>query len=291
MSSISHFVNVGDVNFHYVDWGGQGTPIVLLHGLASTVHIWDLVAPALAQQGHVIALDQRGHGLTSQPTTGYDFATIVADLKHFIAMIGLPTPFFLVGHSWGAHVALAFAQQHGALLRGVVLVDGGVMDLKTQWPTWAIAEKAMTPPLLVRKSWLDIETMVKEQWLREAWTPATGAAALAVYKVAEDGFVYRRLASASHMQIAQAIWEFTPVTYFAQLSCPALLAVAMAGNPDQPLDDWQADKQRQVLHVAQLASDCQLAWFYATMHDIPWHRPAQLVETLLSFMTTHRAEN
>jgi pimeloyl-ACP methyl ester carboxylesterase len=284
MQATSHFVNVGAVNFHYVDWGGSGTPIVLLHGLASTVHIWDLVAPALTAHGHVIALDQRGHGLTSQPPTGYDFGSIAADLANFVQAIDLREKFLLVGHSWGAHVALYFAHTYADLVRGVALVDGGVMDLKTQWPTWEIAEKAMTPPPLIGKTLPEIQTSIKEQWLGDAWTPATGAAALSVYKVADDGFVYRRLAGAQHMQIARAIWEFTPAPYFAQLTCPLLLAIAMPSDPNAPLDDWQADKQRQVLTVAQLAKACQVVWFHATMHDIPWHRPELLADTLRHFI-------
>ncbi len=95
----SHSINVGGLNFHYLDWGGAGTPILLIHGLASTVHIWDLVAPHLTTHGHVIALDQRGHGLTEQPDAGYDFATITADLANFAAALGIQAPFFLVGHS------------------------------------------------------------------------------------------------------------------------------------------------------------------------------------------------
>src|SRR5262249_16724327 len=142
----SRYVQVSGLDLHYLDWGGEGTPILLLHGLASTVHIWDLVAPQLTTHGHVFALDQRGHGLSSQPASGYDFASITADLARFAGVVRIAERFFLVGHSWGAHVALAFARRYGERLRGVVLVDGGVVDLKTRWPTWEIAEQQMTPP-------------------------------------------------------------------------------------------------------------------------------------------------
>src|SRR5262245_49905644 len=73
------------VRLHYRAWGGPArasasyAPLVLLHGLASTAHIWDLVAPRLAQGRRIVALDQRGHGLSDKPDEGYDFATIVAD--------------------------------------------------------------------------------------------------------------------------------------------------------------------------------------------------------------------
>ena len=53
------WITLDGLSFHYRNWGGAGQPIVLLHGLASTCHIWDLVAPILAENHTVVALDQR----------------------------------------------------------------------------------------------------------------------------------------------------------------------------------------------------------------------------------------
>ena len=68
------WVTVDGLSFHYRDWGGSGQPLLLLHGLASTCHIWDMVAPILAENHAVIALDQRGHGESAKPHHGFDFA-------------------------------------------------------------------------------------------------------------------------------------------------------------------------------------------------------------------------
>src|SRR4051812_12011181 len=110
---IDHTITLSGIDFHYVEWGGEGVPIILIHGLASTLHIWDLVAPRLSAHGQVWALDQRGHGLTSQPAGGYDFATICQDLLNFANALSIQEKFFLVGHSWGAYTAVAFARAHG----------------------------------------------------------------------------------------------------------------------------------------------------------------------------------
>ena len=58
------WVTLDGLSFHCLDWGGSGQTLLLLHGLASTCHIWDMVAPILAQNHRVLALDQRGHGET-----------------------------------------------------------------------------------------------------------------------------------------------------------------------------------------------------------------------------------
>ena len=70
------YASANGLRLHYRDWGGSGQPLVLLHGLASTCRIWDLVAPILAEDFSVVALDQRGHGLSDKPDHGYDFASV-----------------------------------------------------------------------------------------------------------------------------------------------------------------------------------------------------------------------
>ena len=77
---------------HYLDWTGslgyvgpgaqkaQPLPIVALHGLASSAHWYDLTLPHLAPRYPTYALDQRAHGQTDQPPTGYDWQTLAAEV-------------------------------------------------------------------------------------------------------------------------------------------------------------------------------------------------------------------
>jgi pimeloyl-ACP methyl ester carboxylesterase len=77
---------VRGLRLHYRDWqreegaNARLAPILLIHGLASAARIWDLTAPLLASSGHrVVALDQRGHGESDKPYSGYSSEEIVAD--------------------------------------------------------------------------------------------------------------------------------------------------------------------------------------------------------------------
>src|SRR5260370_19083105 len=120
-----------DLQLHYRRWNAPThltdlPPILLLHGLASSSYIWNQVAPRLAEQGHeVIALDQRGHGESAKPDSGYDFATILADDLAAVQALGLQRP-VVVGHSWGAMAALEYAAAPQADLSALVLVDGAL---------------------------------------------------------------------------------------------------------------------------------------------------------------------
>ncbi len=74
--------------------------------------IWELAAPYLAQAGLApIALDLRGHGLSDKPEGEYSFAEYAADLLGFLNSMDLDKP-LLVGHSWGAMVALDYATRY-----------------------------------------------------------------------------------------------------------------------------------------------------------------------------------
>ena len=75
--ALSSYVAVNGMSLRTIRWepvdGPEKPPIVLVHGLASNAMLWQGAATALAARGHrVIAIDQRGHGLSSKPESGYD---------------------------------------------------------------------------------------------------------------------------------------------------------------------------------------------------------------------------
>src|SRR6266852_3389161 len=135
------FVFANGLQLHYRHWsppepGSALPPILLLHGLASAARIWDLVAPLLAARGYIVtALDQRGHGESDKPDTGYDFATILADDAAAVQALDIERP-VIVGHSWGAMVALEYAVRHPDAVTALVLVDGAANQLALR-PGWS----------------------------------------------------------------------------------------------------------------------------------------------------------
>ena len=144
------YVTVNDLNLHYRDWEGAGQPMVMLHGLASNNHIWDFVIPHLSHGYHVLAVDQRGHGLTNYPGHDYSFTAVTQDLHAFLLALGIKRP-VLVGHSWGGSVVLHYAALYPDYVAALVLVDGGFEDLpQAHGVTWEETRKALAPRLVAK---------------------------------------------------------------------------------------------------------------------------------------------
>lgn len=86
------------VRLEVLDWGGEGRPLVFLTGLGDSAHVFDDFAPAFRDRFHVYGVTRRGFGASSQPKSGYDVATLGADLLGVLREIGAERAAF-VGHS------------------------------------------------------------------------------------------------------------------------------------------------------------------------------------------------
>ncbi len=65
-----HWTTIGELRVRYLDWGGDGEPVMLMHGLASSAHWYELVASHLRHKYRLFAADARGHGQTPRPQAG-----------------------------------------------------------------------------------------------------------------------------------------------------------------------------------------------------------------------------
>lgn len=119
-------VQVNGMNFHYLEWGNDTNPkILMLHGNSQQSHSWDFISLALSDRYNVIALDQRGHGDSDWAAdSDYSLDAQVGDLDGFVKALGFYR-FVLMGHSMGGRNSYVWASRNSAILRGLVIVDTG----------------------------------------------------------------------------------------------------------------------------------------------------------------------
>ncbi|WP_214105810.1 alpha/beta fold hydrolase [Acrocarpospora catenulata] len=103
--------------------GGDGPPLVLMHGWPQTSRIWRHVMPALAERFTVVAPDLRGTGASDLAEDGYRKLDQVEDMRGLLTTLNLAGPAVVAGHDIGATVAFAWALAHPADLSAVVLLD------------------------------------------------------------------------------------------------------------------------------------------------------------------------
>jgi pimeloyl-ACP methyl ester carboxylesterase len=123
-------VRVGDVELHVSDWGGEGRAVVLAHPTGFLGAVWKPILRRLREAGltdRLLTYDQRGHGLSSKPDSGYEWQRFVDDTTALFAALGIEQAVG-VGHSAGATTLAGVAAAHPRLLRRLVLIDPVLMD-------------------------------------------------------------------------------------------------------------------------------------------------------------------
>jgi pimeloyl-ACP methyl ester carboxylesterase len=122
-------VIVNGIRLHFLDWGGAGTPIVLLHATGFLGRIYRPIAQALTAIGHVYSFDQRGHGDSERPRSDiYGWDITASDLEGFILTMGFSNVRG-IGHSAGATAIGTVASGRPELISRAMLVEPVIFDL------------------------------------------------------------------------------------------------------------------------------------------------------------------
>lgn len=257
---------------------GENKGFLLVHGLASNARLWDGLAEQLNVSGHQVAIvDQRGHGRSGKPDTGYDFDTITSDLAQVAEFLGKKYGFqkpIVVGQSWGAAVVESFAQNYPDLTSGIVAVDGGFGALKESFPNWEDCQRVLAPPNMLGMKWTVFEDMVRTA--HPDW-PETGIrGVLANMEKLPDGTLRPWLKWDNHMKILYHLWQHNPFEICAKIEVP-ILFVPAGGDPVR-----DPQKRAGLDRLSVTAKKCKTVWFDPASHDLHAQYPNQLAQLLIS---------
>lgn len=114
-------ISVNNITMHYVE-AGQGSPLLLLHGLGGSHEMWLSIVPELAKSHHVVAPDHRGHGQSDKPRGAYTILLFCADVLALIDSLRVERA-HLVGLSMGGAIAMRLALEHPERVHSLGLVD------------------------------------------------------------------------------------------------------------------------------------------------------------------------
>jgi pimeloyl-ACP methyl ester carboxylesterase len=158
-------VRVDALELHYLDFGGDGPPLVFLHATGFHAWLWLPYVRRAAERHRVLAVDQRGHGESDKPATGYRWERFGADLAGFLDALDL-TEVRAVGHSKGATAIAAAAAAGSRRIARAVLIEpvlmagppaaepawesplaAGARRRRNTWPSRAAMFEALRPKM------------------------------------------------------------------------------------------------------------------------------------------------
>lgn len=129
-----HLVSVGEHRLHLHCKGQGGPTLVLEAGMAGWSQDWAFVHDGLAQAGQVCSYDRAGYGWSDAAATPRNGMDAVDDLRRALDAAGIPSPYLLVGHSFGGLLAAMYARAYPKEIAGLALIDAVGRDYEAQFP-------------------------------------------------------------------------------------------------------------------------------------------------------------
>ena len=251
------------------DFGGEGQPVLLLHGLAGHAGEWAQTASWLTQRSRVVALDGRGHGRSERVPDDVSRAAQVADAAFVIERLRLGSV-VVIGQSLGALTAVSLAAERPDLVRALVVVDGSpaggsegadvaARDIRQALRQWPVPFASRT---------------AAEQFFQERFGGRLAAVAWADGLEQRDGGWWPRfdievMVRTLHAAVVTPSWE-----EWEQVSCPTLLV--------RSGDDYvEPDVAGEMLERQPRA---RLVEMMDAAHDVHLDRPDGWQETLSTFL-------
>ena len=278
---LEKWVDVGDLRIRFLDWGGQGPPVLALHGLASSAHWYDLVAPLLQGDFRVIAPDQRGHGQTTQATSGYDWRSLASDMVGLLDHLEISKAAVL-GHSWGGTVAVSLAASFPYRIDAAVMIDGG-FGRPGRDGTWEEFRTRARPRDVsgTRQEFLD---RLRHQ-LSFCWNDEIERIVQTMVREDDTGQIIDILHPDNHAQVMRAMWDDPASEMWHQIQCPALMVPA-GPRPDRAGTEQARIKEERVAAAVQGLKNGRVHWIRETVHDIGYHKPQELAQVIREFLIT-----
>ena len=282
----SRHVDIGQLRLHAVI-GGDGPPLLLVHGWPQTWYAWRMLMPTLAQDFQVVAVDQRGIGLSDKPEEGYDTATLAGDLVALMEALGHQR-FAMYGTDTGMPIAYAVAADHPERLDRLVVSEAPLPGITPSPPL-------LLPPPLNARLWHlafnQLPAEVNEQLVRgrEAiFFGAEFAASAGTNKLPADAVSYYIDLLASDPEALRGSFEIyrafpTIIAQNQQRKTRRLTLPVLAIGGEESSGQMVADTMQVV------ADDVQGVVLAGSGHWVAEQAPEGLLAALTAFLAPYRA--
>ncbi|MFB4169706.1 alpha/beta fold hydrolase [Virgibacillus sp. JSM 102003] len=255
------------------EWGNRGNPtLVFLHGMGSTGLSFGELAQYLGDY-HVVSFDlaRNGGDNSLSEEEAYMPSRMAEEVEKVIKNLD-KSEIYLVGHSWGAHIALYFAKTYPDHVKGVILLDGGYIQktksdsLKDEFVAIEAFDNSIRFP-----SWEAFIESEKSEMPR--WSTEIEAASRA--QVTEiNGEIRLALPVSDAKAIVKGIYTEPTSDVLQQISCPVLLLRSTLP------EDMEGFRQQQANHFLKNTPNAQVRPITNTTHNIYFDAPGEVARNI-----------
>ncbi len=254
------FLRIEDINIHVlIDGPPNAAPLVLLHSLGTTSHIWDAQVAELSRSFRVIRPDLRGHGLSEGTPGPYSMELLAKDLAGLLAALNINKA-HIAGISIGGMIAQAFAAKHQGQVASLILCDTAMAIPPAE--NWTLrAAKVRAEGIGV------IQDAVIANWVTAGFIDGPETAGLRAMLL--------RTPAESYAAACEAIAAADLSASTATLKIPTLVLV---GSEDKPTPVASA----QALHKAIAGSSLVIVEGAAHIPSV--EKPAEITNAIVNFL-------
>jgi len=281
----SRYIDTGGLRQHVVT-GGDGPPLLLVHGWPQTWYAWRLVMPGLARGFSVVVPDQRGCGLSGKPEDGYDTGTLAGDLAALMDALGHQR-FAVAGHDTGMWIGYALAADHPDRVDRLAVAETPLPGVSPSPPLFAPAHlnNALWHFAFNRLASVNDQLVAGREEIYFGWQFATKAARpLPEYAVRH--YIGTLAASPEALHASFAIYRAldTTIAQNQQRTTRRLSMPVLGIGGEHSLGEQVADTMRLA------ADDVQALVIPGCAHWVPEEAPEQTLTALTAFLAPYRDE-
>ncbi len=281
----SERVHVNGLWLNVSDWGGEGDFVFFAHPTGFLGTLWRPIIDRLRRSGvtsRIYSYDQRGHGLSSKPDSGYEWANFVEDTVQVMRLLGIENALG-IGHSAGGTTLAGVASREPRRFRRLVMVDPVLYDLELARLISEIGGNPMVARTRTRRMvWSSREELFGSYRKREPYSTWTEES-LRVY-VNEgtferpDGEIELLCPARVEAQVYSGAPDYDAFSCLRKVEVPVLL---LRGERSTTFDEERARRAVEVTPQARLLT------VPGTTHFIPMEKPDEVARLILD---EHRSD-
>jgi pimeloyl-ACP methyl ester carboxylesterase len=279
----SAFVTANGIRLNYLDWGGSGPWLVLIHGASANAHCFDDLATAFTDSFRVVAYSRRGHG-QSEARGPYDTTTLTKDLRGFMGALGIAKA-HLAGWSLGGNEITMMASKYPKRVDRIVYLDAGY-----DWGDPALTEAFKTYPYEMVAPANALRSLdAYREYQRISWAREIDPSKIEAYIrdsviIQPDGTVQERMSARTTQELFASV--FNDRRDYTNVRSPALAIYAKTMLDPQCEDS--AQRKKNLVWEQKFVAPFQAAQIKRIRHELSGVKTVSVPGTHNDFFFTSR---